>query len=150
MRVSAAVLFADLSQGANLLYRYVGKGGGMGLGSVPTVLSVFAGKRIRQFSCGFKHSGVVTDDGALFLCEQSVEPMRILQGEQIKQVACGYNFTAALSANGKVFTVGAGRSSFLGHGSRWTEYEPRQVEALADERVTSIVCGTRHMGVTVS
>lgn len=62
--------------------------------------------------------------------------------EQVTQVARGSYFIVALSVDVKVFTIGKESSLYLGHGSRWAEYEPHQVEALADERLTSISYGS--------
>lgn len=105
------------------------------------LVSPFASMKIRQIACGYDHSAVVTQDGLLYLCgsEQSLEPVLVtsaLQDEHIVQVACGRSITATLSVDGKVFTMGKGNSACLGHGSRWTERQPRLVEALAGERVT--------------
>lgn len=108
---------------------------------LPVLVSAFATMEIRQIACGYNHSAVVTQDGLLYLCgsEQNLEPVQItsaLRDEHIVQVACGRSITAALSVDGKVFTMGKGNSTCLGHGSRWTERQPRLVKALTDERVT--------------
>lgn len=108
---------------------------------IPKFASAFADIKIKQVACGYNHSALVTQDGLLYLCgsDQSLEPVQVtssLQNEHIVRVACGRAFTAALSVDGKVFTMGKGSSTCLGHGSRWPESQPRLIEALANERVT--------------
>ncbi|XP_057856475.2 RCC1 domain-containing protein RUG3, mitochondrial [Cryptomeria japonica] len=69
-------------------------------------------------------------------------PIRSLEGVRIIQIASGGYHSLALTDDGKVFTWGHGGHGELGHGSVEYGRVPQVVQALADERVVYVACGS--------
>jgi alpha-tubulin suppressor-like RCC1 family protein len=79
--------------------------------------------KVAWLSSGGKHTGIVTDDGKLWMCgsrkfEQlgieklmtssikSFKPVELMNDHKVAQVACGDFHTICLTENGKVFVWG--------------------------------------------
>lgn len=70
------------------------------------------------------------------------KPIPSLESVRIIQIASGGFHSLALTDDGKVLTWGHGGQGQLGHGSLETGCIPQVVQALADERVVHIACGS--------
>ncbi|CAM6118309.1 unnamed protein product [Calypogeia fissa] len=70
------------------------------------------------------------------------KPIPEIETNRIIQVACGGYHAAALTDDGQMLTWGHGGHGQLGHGSLQNGRVPSVVEALANERVVSISCGS--------
>lgn len=126
-------------------------------------------KKALQVSTGFDHTGVVTDDGDLFMCgyghfgqlglgntdSENVPtqvPRELFENVPISMVSCGTDFTTALTRDGDVFTFGDGQSAKLGHenftGSQGTLKPYKLSRGLFDnEKITFI---SSHGGHTMA
>ena len=60
------------------------------------------------------------------------------------QVSAARYHAVAVSRDGRVYTWGSGLYGQLGHGDRYTRFEPTMVSALARVNVTGAAAGTRH------
>ncbi|KAH9322498.1 hypothetical protein KI387_017137 [Taxus chinensis] len=69
-------------------------------------------------------------------------PIPNLQGAHINQIASGGYHSLALTDDGKVLTWGHGGHGELGHGSVEYGRVPQVVQALEDERVIYVACGS--------
>lgn len=76
--------------------------------------------KVTQISCGYNHTGYVTDEGHVYVCgsksrgklglgpyitDKSV-PSKIPQFEDVSQISCGGDFTAFITKSGKLYTFG--------------------------------------------
>jgi len=95
-------------------------------------LVTFMPKKAVQVSAGFNHTGIVTEEGDLFMCgygyfgqlglgqtdSKNVPtqiPREFFENVPVLMVSCGTDFTTALTRDGDVFTFGDGRRAELGH-----------------------------------
>ena len=62
----------------------------------------------------------------------------------VVQVSAARYHAVAVSRDGRVYTWGSGLYGQLGHGDRYTRFEPTMVSALARVNVTGAAAGTRH------
>lgn len=69
-------------------------------------------------------------------------PIPGLEGVRIVQIATGGFHSLALTDDGKVFSWGHGGHGQLGHGSVQNGRVPQVVEALADEHIVYLACGS--------
>ena len=87
------------------------------------------------------------DDGKLGHCSRlSCEKPRLieaLKAKRVRDVACGSSHSAAITSNGELYTWGCGEYGRLGHGDNVTQLRPKQVKALAGQRVIQVACGSR-------
>ena len=119
---------------------------------------------INQIVCGSGHTVVLSsegkvyswgrgDDGRLGHGDSSwqLKPLLVkaVSSRVIKQVTCGSYHTAAVTQEGGLFTWGGGMYGKLGHGNEIGFLAPKLVEALADEVVLQVACGSRHTVVLV-
>ncbi|XP_031571187.1 uncharacterized protein LOC116305433 [Actinia tenebrosa] len=61
---------------------------------------------------------------------------------QVTQMAAGYSHTAVLTSEGHAYTFGGGLYGQLGLGTNKKQTLPRKVEALQDEEICLICCGS--------
>ncbi|XP_066105925.1 X-linked retinitis pigmentosa GTPase regulator isoform X2 [Saccopteryx bilineata] len=137
--------------------------GQIGLNNISYVCvpqEVTVGKPIAWISCGYYHSAFVTMEGELYTFGESEYgklglPKQLLMNckvpqlvpgipEKVIQVACGGGHTVVLTEKA-VYTFGLGQFGQLGHGTFVFEIaEPKIIETVMDQKVTSISCGENH------
>lgn len=140
--------------------------GRLGLGittgtvSVPrqiTSLSQYVIKKVAVHSGG-RHSLALTTDGKVFSWGEGDDGklghfsrwncdkprlIEALKSKRVRDIACGSSHSAAITSNGDLYTWGLGEYGRLGHGDNTTQLKPKQVKALAHERVVQVACGSR-------
>ncbi|XP_064637694.1 E3 ubiquitin-protein ligase HERC2-like isoform X2 [Lineus longissimus] len=140
--------------------------GRLGLGistgnvSVPrqlTSLSQYIIKKVAVHSGG-RHAMALTVDGKVFswgegddgklghFSRMNCDKPRLieaLRAKRVRDIACGSSHSAAIISNGDLYTWGLGEYGRLGHGDNTTQLRPKQVKALAGQRVVQIACGSR-------
>lgn len=119
---------------------------------------------INQIVCGSGHTVVLSsagkvyswgrgDDGRLGHGDGSWQAKPLLvkavSFRVIKQVTCGSYHTAAVTLDGDLYTWGGGMYGKLGHGTEVGYLAPKLVEALANDVVAQVACGSRHTVVLV-
>lgn len=119
----------------------------------------------RQVACGREHSGIVTDEGDLFMCGLNlygrlgiynlrsadvftVVPRETFGGDAVRMVACGGMFTVVLSEGGVVYTFGYGGWGQIGHGQEvYAQEVPRPLPAsdFHHEQIVMVTTGFAHV-----
>ncbi len=122
-----------------------------------TALAQYVVKKVSVHSGG-KHAMALTvdgrvfswgegDDGKLGHCSRmSCDKPRLieaLKSKRVRDIACGSSHSAAITSSGELFTWGCGEYGRLGHGDNVTQLRPKQVKALAGQRVVQVACGSR-------
>lgn len=112
----------------------------------------------KKVSCGSWHTVALSkngdvlswggcDDGQLGQGDKKVlyspKVIESFDGITIIDIACGSFHTAAVAKNGDLYTWGLGKYGVLGH-DEIDRTVPSKVEALADEDVVQVTCGTHH------
>ena len=118
-----------------------------------------AGKRVLAVAAGWSHSLALTADGAVWSwgCgyqgrlghgdqQSQLLPKKVetLAGQRVVAVSAGSSHSLALTADGAVWSWGEGIFGQLGHGDQQAQLLPKQVEALAGQRVIAVSAGYRH------
>eukprot|EP00899_Mesostigma_viride_P006853 jgi/Mesvir1/16169/Mv08436-RA.1 len=130
----------------------------------PMLLAYFKGRNIVQAAGGWRHSGVVLDDGSVYLWgwnkfgqlglghnEDRNTPVQVvLPGESVKSLTCGWRHTAVLTQRGHVYAWGRNNSGQLGIGTNDDSPSPVLVtsllgDAISDKRLQAMAQG----GVTM-
>jgi X-linked retinitis pigmentosa GTPase regulator len=129
---------------------------------IPTLVKALSTQRVIAVSCGYYHTAVVTEEGAV-LCwgkgssgqlglgdaSGCLIPRSIaaLHEHKIREVSCGMAHTLVLSDEGLVFAWGAASDGQLGVGEcpegQADAHEPLQVLGV-DTPVSLIAAGSRH------
>ena len=82
---------------------------------------------------------ILGDDGKLGHCSRlSCEKPRLveaLKAKRVRDIACGSSHSAAITSSGELYTWGCGEYGRLGHGDNVTQLRPKQVKALAGQRL---------------
>ncbi|KAM4819304.1 X-linked retinitis pigmentosa GTPase regulator [Thomomys bottae] len=140
--------------------------GQLGLKNISNVCvphQVTIGKPIKWISCGYYHSAFITIDGELYTFGEPEHgklglPSKLLTNhrlpqrvtgivERVLQVACGGGHTIVLTEK-TVYTFGLGQFGQLGLGTALFETsEPKVVDHIKDQKVTSVSCGENHTAV---
>ncbi len=114
-------------------------------------------------SAGYRHSGAVTDDGALYTwgegdfgrlghgdSQSRDTPTVVKDIGPVSQVACGMAHTLALSEDGRtVWSFGSGDHGKLGHGDVARVYRPKMIESLQGLTIQKIQVGS-HMSMALT
>ena len=101
---------------------------------------------VRQVAVGYKHIGIVTDAGDLFMCGRgddgqlglgdtvnwamptpTLVPRFRFNKTAVLMVACGLEHTVVLTEHGVVYTFGRGVDGQLGHGDEDDKLVPQAV-----------------------
>ena len=121
----------------------------------PRLIEALVGDVIVDIAAGYKHSGVVTSSGNLYMfgygdygrlgigsTSAKKEPTLVTSLQNIGQVSCGLNHTLALSADGnRVYSFGDGDYGKLGLGSLTGHQTPQEIVALRNFGLKSIHAG---------
>ena len=117
-----------------------------------------------RVSAGWRHSVFIDGEGRLSSCGSAPShspallghgegvtrfntPTRLpstLGGERAVSVAAGDAHSLALTAGGAVWSWGWGSTGQLGHGDGQTQWQPKNVEAFAGQRVIAVSAGLGH------
>lgn len=65
-----------------------------------------------------------------------------LKDKEIIDVVCGGTYSAAISSNGALYTWGRGNFGRLGHGNSEDCSLPTMVEALSEQHIVRVACGS--------
>ncbi|KAL8607282.1 hypothetical protein ACOMHN_047613 [Nucella lapillus] len=122
-----------------------------------TSLSQYVIKKVAVHSGG-RHAMALTVDGKVFSwgegddgklghssrmnCE-TPRMIEALKSKRVRDIACGSSHSAAITSNGELYSWGLGDYGRLGHGDNTTQLKPKQVKALAGQRVIQVACGSR-------
>ncbi|XP_064481734.1 E3 ubiquitin-protein ligase HERC2-like isoform X2 [Ornithodoros turicata] len=142
-----------------------GTNGRLGLGSccnvaVPrqlTALSQYVVRKVAVHSGG-RHALALTVDGKVFswgegddgklghgnrMTHEKPKLIEALKSKRIRDVSCGSSHSAAITSSGELYTWGLGEYGRLGHGDNLTQLRPKQVMAVAGQRIIQVACGSR-------
>ncbi|XP_014678095.1 PREDICTED: E3 ubiquitin-protein ligase HERC2-like [Priapulus caudatus] len=142
-----------------------GTNGRLGLGhcsnvSSPKLINTFSQYVVKKVAVhsGGRHTMALTVDGKVFswgegddgklghssrmICDRP-RLIEVLKSKRVRDVACGSSHSAAIISNGDLYTWGLGEYGRLGHGDNMTQLRPKQVKALAGQRVVQVACGSR-------
>ena len=138
----------------------LGHGEGVTQLNTPTRLSSTLGdERAVSVSAGAGHSFALTADGAVWSWgdglfgklghgdeQNQLLPKKIeaFTGQRVVAVSAGGYHSIAITADGAVWTWGDGDSGRLGHGDRQAQLLPKNIEALASQRVVAVSAGGKH------
>jgi len=127
---------------------------------VPKKIDALTGQRVVAVSAGYDHSLALAADGAVWswgegacaclghgedLSDQLLpKKVEALAGQRVAAVAAGECHSLALTADGSVWSWGRGTFGRLGHGDEQHQLLPKEVEALAGERVIAVSAGPYH------
>ncbi|CAL1297267.1 unnamed protein product [Larinioides sclopetarius] len=127
----------------------------------PKMVLAFAGKRVKQVSCGSRDAQTlaITDDDMVYswgdgdfgkLGRGGSEGCRVpeniesLNGLGVVQVECGAQFSLALTSSGQVWTWGKGDYFRLGHGEEGHFRKPQLIEGLRGKKIVHVAVGALH------
>ncbi|KFM56578.1 E3 ubiquitin-protein ligase HERC2, partial [Stegodyphus mimosarum] len=127
----------------------------------PKMVMAFAGKRVKQVSCGSRDAQTLalTDDDMVYswgdgdfgkLGRGGSEGCRVpeniesLNGLGVIHVECGAQFSLALTNSGQVWTWGKGDYFRLGHGEESHVRRPQLIESLRDKKIIHVAVGALH------
>ncbi|KAH9523228.1 E3 ubiquitin-protein ligase herc2 [Bulinus truncatus] len=143
-----------------------GTNGRLGLGSVAgnvsvprqlTSLGPYVIKKVAVHSGG-RHALALSIDGKVFAWGEGDDGklglssrmncdtprlIEALKSKRVRDIACGSSHSAAIISNGDLYSWGLGDYGRLGHGDNTTQLKPKQVMALAGQRVVQVACGSR-------
>ncbi|XP_076824506.1 E3 ubiquitin-protein ligase HERC2-like isoform X1 [Clavelina lepadiformis] len=156
-------LFAVNGEGKLYATGY-GAGGRLGIGgsesvAMPTLVESLQHVRITKISvnAGGKHVLALSDEGDVYSWGEGVDGklghgnrvsidhprvIEALQGKLVVQIAAGGSHSAATTASGQLYTWGKGRYGRLGHKDSEDQLKPKLVEALIDNFVVDVACGS--------
>eukprot|EP00057_Strongylocentrotus_purpuratus_P007783 XP_011662257.1 PREDICTED: probable E3 ubiquitin-protein ligase HERC4 [Strongylocentrotus purpuratus] len=137
----------------------IGITGGQTTQEVAKEVTTLSGQRVQSISCGKHHTGIVLDDGTLYMCganskgqlgqdRNQYKPVQVsaLETVVIKHVACGDDHTLAVSDRGQV--LGWGRNDRgqcgLATGDIENKPRPRILKHLASYQFVKVCCGSLH------
>jgi len=118
--------------------------------------------RIKNVSCGTRHTSMVTVEGQVFVCgandagqlgigtrETQLRPIRVSSlNDHITQSASGILHTLVLSVKGEVFGMGGNHLGQLGTGDKRSSKLPVLVQNLKQDKVVKVVAGKFSAAVT--
>ena len=125
----------------------------------PTKVETLAGRRVVAVSAGREHSLALTADGAIWSwgCgghgrlghgdeQRRLPPKQVeaFAGQRVVALSAGRCHSIALTADGSVWGWGDGGQGQLGHGDREHQWQPKKIEAFADQRVVATSAGGSH------
>ena len=111
-------------------------------------------KNVAQVSCGRDHTGIVKNDGSLWMCGNNetgelgigtnaskAAPVKVM--EDVAQVSCGFDYTGIVKNDGSLWMCGGNFGGQLGDGT----YEEKVVPVKVMENVAQVSCGRDHTGI---
>nr|CAB3252595.1 ZF(ZZ)-8 zinc finger protein [Phallusia mammillata] len=141
-----------------------GAGGRLGVGNseslaAPTLIESIQHIRIVKVAsnAGGKHTLALSEDGEVYSWGEGVDGklghgnrssidhprvIESLRSEHVVEIAAGGSHSAAISATGRLFTWGKGRYGRLGHKDSEDQLKPKLVEALLENTVLGVACGS--------
>jgi len=132
---------------------------------IPTLINSFDNDLITNASSGFSHNSCVNSKGEIFTWGEGCDyqlghgnknrcqtPKKIENFNKIIiQVSCSvgekHSHTGCVDNQGKVYTWGSGYKCKLGHVDQNDVFQPRQIEAIDNIRISKLVCGGIHSAV---
>ncbi|KAK6588051.1 uvb-resistance uvr8 [Cryptosporidium xiaoi] len=128
----------------------------------PKLIETLAGLSIKEISCGGHHTGILMDDGKVYMfgggafgklgfgSKEDVLIPKPLSSNSfgnliVSKISLGYQHTAVITRCGKVFTWGQGGR--LGHVYNAPEPDfltPRKLNSLGEVLIVDISCGCSH------
>jgi len=125
---------------------------------LPKQVEAFAGQRVVAVSAGEAHSLALTAPGAVWSwgggedglghgdTQLQLLPKKVeaFAGQRVVAVSAGGMHSLAVTADGAVWSWGSGEDGQLGHGDEQRRLLPKQVEALAGQRVVAVSAGAFH------
>ncbi|KAK6172413.1 hypothetical protein SNE40_016067 [Patella caerulea] len=120
-------------------------------------LSQYVVKKVAVHSGG-RHAMALTVDGKVFSWGEGDDGklghssrmtcdtprlIEALKSKRVRDISCGSSHSAAIISNGDLYTWGLGDYGRLGHGDNTTQLKPKQIKALAGQRVIQVACGSR-------
>eukprot|EP00826_Nyctotherus_ovalis_P004378 TRINITY_DN10942_c0_g1_i2.p1 TRINITY_DN10942_c0_g1~~TRINITY_DN10942_c0_g1_i2.p1 ORF type:complete len:992 (+),score=296.82 TRINITY_DN10942_c0_g1_i2:74-3049(+) len=128
----------------------------------PAQVSFESSARIRNVSCGTRHTAFIDSKGKLFMCgagdagqlglgsrERKALPIHVSDiRDSVLAAACGIFHTLVLTEGGEVLAMGGNTFGQLGTGSKKSSVHVVAVKGLGGERVSGIAAG--HISAAVS
>lgn len=121
--------------------------------------------KVTNISSGGNHTGVVTDDGKLWICGSNIhdklglegittgskktfKPVELMSTHRVIQVACGDYHTLCLTDLGKIYVWGGSLHKKRGDKSEdrkgQPNYQPSLIRSLESKFIIRIECGDFH------
>ena len=127
--------------------------------SQPKKVEAFDGQRVLAVVAGGDHSLALTADSVVWSwgygregqlghgdLQDQLLPKKVeaFAGQRVVAVSAGNDHSLALTADGAVWSWGFGEFGGLGHGDEEDQLLPKQIEALAGQRVLAVSAGNDH------
>jgi len=126
---------------------------------LPKKIEALAGQRVLAVSAGGYHSLAITADGSVWSWgfggsgqlghgnwQDQLLPKKVeaFAGQRVVAVSAGARHSIAITADGAAWSWGGGGQGRLGHGDNQAQWQPKKVEAFADQRVVAVSAGGAH------
>ncbi|XP_052278368.1 E3 ubiquitin-protein ligase HERC2-like [Dreissena polymorpha] len=156
-------LFAVTGEGKVYATGY-GAGGRLGVGGTesitsPTLLESIQHVFIKKIAVnsGGKHCLALSAEGEVYSWGEGEDGklghgnrspcdrprvIECLRGKEVVHIAAGGAHSACITSTGELYTWGKGRYGRLGHGDSEDQSRPKLVEALKDQKVLDVACGS--------
>ena len=127
----------------------------------PTYVKIKGNQKIVKVSCGYSHTGAITEDGNLYMWGQNLNGqlgdgttitkdkptyVKIKGNPQIIKVSCGGYHTGAITEDGSLYMWGFNRNGQVGDGSTVNKSKPVLIKIKGNPRFVKVSCGESHTG----